>query len=604
MYMLWHNPFVFPFLVLSISLIGNIHAAVPVNHTILPDCRCRPGDTCWPTSQQWDAFNRTTNGNLRRLRPIGAVCHGDEYNEENCRSVNGLTYDPLWRIANPAAYQWTNWESDEGGRGHAKSCPLDTRRNSTCSQGRIPLYAIMAGSVQDVQSTLLFARQHNIRVTIRNTGHDGTGRFSGAGSVQINVSRLKRMQFTDTFIPLGGDRSHSEGPAVTVGAGVLGFELLRAAQERGMTAVTGVCKSVGVVGGFLQGGGTSLLAPAYGMAADNALQFTVVTAQGDLVVANKFQNSDLFWALRGGGGGTFGVIIEATIRTFPDTPAVYTLITAAVVKQNGASPTAEQSLWEITAEITNLLPGIKRHDDKTSAIIVPVILADSVALTAAVLMPNTSDVATANQHFKRLRETLEPRAVPYTLNITSYRALSTYLNEPGPMHTSGIGQVEGSVLISEKLFLRPNGTSELVQLLSRLQLKPGDSVEILMSAGGRVKANRDVIDSALLPAWRDSALLVTIRRNLPPDSTTKRMRNSQLPFLRGLEDSYMGSYLNVADPDEPGFRNAFWGENYGRLYEVKERWDPDGLFVVGMGVGSEDWDEEVICRVQQPRWSL
>jgi FAD/FMN-containing dehydrogenase len=137
----------------------------------------------------------------------------------------------------------------------------------------------MAQSPDEVQTAIRFAKQHNLRITIRLTGHDGTGRSSGRGSVQINVNRLKNIEFVDDFTPRGGDASESEGRAVIVGAGVLGTELQEACQGHGLNVMTGVCRSVGAVGGFLQGGGTSLLAPSYGLAADNALEFTVVTAE-------------------------------------------------------------------------------------------------------------------------------------------------------------------------------------------------------------------------------------------------------------------------------------------------------------------------------------
>jgi hypothetical protein len=248
-------------------------------------------------------------------------------------------------------------------------------------------------------------------------------------------------------------------------------------------------------------------------------------------VANKYQSPDLFWALRGGGGGTFGVVIDVTIRTFPDIPIVYALLTTSIMQQNETSPSAEQSLWEITTEIANLLPNLKRQDDKTRAIIVPVILPDRVALTAAVMVPDRSDTRTVESQFTRLRETLDARGISYLLNITHYPQLSTYLNEPGPMHQSGIGQIEGSVLISENLFFKSNGTSEIVGVLSQLHFEPGDSVEILMSAGGQVKANKDLTDSALHPAWRESALGVTVRRNLSPHSSIKVFSDSMLSSL-------------------------------------------------------------------------
>ncbi|KAJ0422716.1 FAD-binding domain-containing protein [Aspergillus carlsbadensis] len=566
-------------------------------------CRCLPSDPCWPTPTAWAQFNKTLNGHLFALRPIGASCHGAEYDEARCNVVRNSTNNPLWRISEPAAYQWTNWEVGEDRELNVEvgGCPISAPQDTPCLQGRIPVYAIMAHSAAEVQTAIRFAKEHDLRITIRNTGHDGMGRSSGSDSVQINVNRLKDIQFVDNFIPRGGGESDAEGRAVIVGAGVLGTELLDAGQGHGLNVMTGVCRSVGVVGGFLQGGGTSLLAPAYGLAADNALQFTVVTAEGELVIANKFENPDLFWALCGGGGGTFGVVVDVTIRTFPDIPIVYALLTTTIMQQNETSPSAEQTLWKITGEIANLLPDLKRRDDKTSAIIVPVILPDRVALTAAVMFPYSSDTQAAEVQFTKLRESLDTRGIPYNFNLTHYAHLSTYLNEPGPMHQSGIGQIEGSVFISEKFFFQQNGPSEIVRTLSNLAFEPGDSVEILMSAGGQVKSNKELIDSALNPAWRESALGVSIRRNLSPDSSVKVFSGDMMASLRGIESPALGSYLNVADPHQPDPGTAFWGANYERLYVVKRRWDPDGLFIVRLGVGSEDWDEEGLCRVREPR---
>ncbi|KAL2816678.1 hypothetical protein BJX63DRAFT_419875 [Aspergillus granulosus] len=570
----------------------------------LPHCRCLPNESCWPNLKIWEEFNKTIGGNLLRLRPVGSSCHGIEYDQNRCATVRASTHNGLWRISEPAAYQWTNWESLQGDLEWG-SCPIEGSREIVCSQGRIPLYAVMAQSAQQVQSAVRFAKSYNIRITIRNTGHDSIGRSSGPDSIQINLSGLKTIRFMDDFIPRGGHQSDSQGQAVTVGAGVLGMELLQAGQRQGLNVMTAESRSVGAVGGFLQGGGTSLLGPVYGMASDNALEFTVVTAEGDLVVANRFHNTDLFWALRGGGGGSFGITLDVTIRTFSDVPAVRAQFTMTLSRQNRTSLNADQSLWDITAEIANLLPILKRLDDTTGAVIVLVILVDSVALTAEVVFTDFSDVSAAQLHFTRLLEETNKRGLPYMFNLTLYPQLSTYLNEPSrDIDMRGVGQVEGSVLVSEQLFFKSNGTSEIINLLSRLQFESGDSVEILMSTGGQVKANKGIIDSALLPAWRDSALLITIRRFLPSNSTTKRMRNSQLPYLRSMESPYMGSYLNVADPDEPDFQRAFWGDNYKRLYQIKQKWDPNGLFIVRMGVGSENWDDEGICRCEKPRASV
>ncbi|KAL3472344.1 FAD-binding domain-containing protein [Aspergillus californicus] len=553
----------------------------------LRNCRCLPHDHCWPSPDEWDAFNNDIHGTLLRVWPIGSVCHGVTFDQARCDNVRASTHDTLWRISEPAgALQANNWEGDET---HG-SCTIDSIRETVCKQGRIPLYAVMARSAQDVQAAVRFTRSKNLHVAIRNTGHDGIGRSSGPNSLQINVSRLKEIQFTDEFLLQGGNEP--QGSAVTVGAGVLGMELLAPARVQGLNVITGTCSSVGAAGGFLQGGVTSLLGPAYGMSSDNALEFNIVTAMGltlvlygDLVVANQYINGDLFWALRGGGGGTFGVVVNTTIRTFPDVPAVLLLLTATIPRN------------EIAGRITESLPDLKCFDNATSAIIVHRMFEDRASLSAEVLFINTSDVHLVESRLTTLFAGLDDDGLPYNASLTVYPRLSTHLAQPRSLDRGGYGLVEGSVLISEERILRPDGASEIMAALSGLEYRIGDSVEIFMCAGGQVKANKG-ISSALLPAWREAGLLLTIRRALRPDSLEKEMSNNQLPALRSLESPYLGSYLNVADPGESSPKRAFWGDNYNTLYRIKQRWDRDGLFIVRLGVGSEDWDEEGICRLQ------
>lgn len=104
------------------------------------------------------------------------------------------------------------------------------------------------------------------------------GRSSGPASLQINTNRLKGIEVVDDFIPQDG-RGVSLGQAVTLGAGTLALEISQVAADEGFNVLLGLCTTVGVAGGFIQGGGASLLGPTYGMASDNALEFNVVTAE-------------------------------------------------------------------------------------------------------------------------------------------------------------------------------------------------------------------------------------------------------------------------------------------------------------------------------------
>lgn len=152
--------------------------------------------------------------------------------------------------------------------------------NGSCDQGRVARYSATVSSVDEVQSVVRFAADHRLRLSIRNTGHDLAGRSTAPDAIQIHTAGLKGIKHVSDFYPTTPDGSdvESQGPAVTVGAGVLTGELYAAGAAAGYTVVGGSCSTVGVAGGWMQGGGYGILTPLYGLGVDNVLQFTLVTA--------------------------------------------------------------------------------------------------------------------------------------------------------------------------------------------------------------------------------------------------------------------------------------------------------------------------------------
>jgi FAD/FMN-containing dehydrogenase len=135
-------------------------------------------------------------------------------------------------------------------------------------------------SAAHVQAVVKFATRYNIKLAIKNTGHDFLGRSSAPQSLQISTHSMKSMTVVDAFVPAvpAGVTAPAGVRAVTLGAGVQQHELYTYLAQKGLMVVGGSSNTVGLAGGYIQGGGHSIMGWIAGMASDNALEFMVVTA--------------------------------------------------------------------------------------------------------------------------------------------------------------------------------------------------------------------------------------------------------------------------------------------------------------------------------------
>jgi len=270
-------------------------------------CRCFPGEACWPTNAEWAAFNKTVGGRLVATVPIAAVCHHTsfaDYDPDACaalRAVWDLPQTHYVSSSSPMAPWFAN-----------ASCDPFTDASAQCVVGAYVQYAVKAAGVADYQATLTFAAKRNIRLVIRNTGHDYFGKSTGPGGLALWTHFLKDISVVNSYSsPL------YRGRAMKLGAGVQVFEAYKAADAAGVTIVAGDCDTVGVAGGYAQGGGHGPLNSVFGLGADQVLEWEVVTAAGEHLVATPARHADLYWALSGGGGGTYAAVLSATVRAHP-----------------------------------------------------------------------------------------------------------------------------------------------------------------------------------------------------------------------------------------------------------------------------------------------
>lgn len=251
----------------------SLFAAAAIGAARSTNCRCRPTDSCWPSSKEWSALNNTIHGKLAAVRPVASVCHHAEYNADACKIVTSLWSDSVWRSAQPGAVQWENWEAWPE---RNQSCYIESPKTTTCGQGRISLYSAKVQSASDIQKAVRFASAHKLRLAIKNTGHDFLGRSTAPESLQILTHAMKDIKLIDDFVPKGS--SKSEGPAITIAAGVQLPEMYEAVAKHNRTVIGGSSHTVGAAGGYVQGGGHSPFGHWKGLASDNALEFEVVTA--------------------------------------------------------------------------------------------------------------------------------------------------------------------------------------------------------------------------------------------------------------------------------------------------------------------------------------
>jgi len=178
---------------------------------------------------------------------------------------------------------------------------------------------------------------------------------------------------------------------------------------------------------------------------------------------------------------------------------------------------------------------------------------------------------------------------------------STVLPQPGGADPSGQNVIVGTRLYAQSYLEMSDGPANYVKAFDTILTEYPSVIEGHLTAGGKVAANADKVDSALNPSWRRALgeiLLGVSWNDTTPVSVQQAMVQSltdvQVPILAAV-DPTMGTYTNEANPYEPQWQTVFWGTNYPRLLEVKNKWDPNGLFRCNRCVGSERWDSTGNC---------
>ncbi|OTA53999.1 putative alcohol oxidase [Hypoxylon sp. EC38] len=526
-------------------------------------CRCFPGDSCWPTEEIWELFNKTVGGRLIATIPIGTPCHGDEYNESRCLELRNAWNLPNTHITSSSSIMAQFFAN--------QSCEPFLPREARCIVGTYVQYAVDARSVSDYQATINFARSHNIRLVIRNSGHDYFGKSTGSGALAIWTQNFKSIQVFDQ------DSSEYSGKVLKVSAGTQLYEAYQAAYDHGLVVVGGTSPSVGYAGGYSQGGGHGYLTSRYGFGADQVLEWEVVTTNGTHLTASPSRNQDLYWALSGGGGGTYAVVVSMTVRAYPDqkTAALNLTWTSEGISQD-----------TFYAGINAYLSGL------------PSIL--DAGATATWLNSNESFAIQPAVGFGMSKEELDLLHEPILgrlrqLNISyAYTSLEfpsffEMFLKMAPFSEVGIVQI-GARLIPREIIL--NSTNELTAAMREI-----GTYGTLISGLSFNATRNPGLSNSVTSAFREasvSLVIGTLYNNTDRNTNIanqKLMTNTLVPQLSSLIPGGGLAYLNEGDPWESEWKSVFYGESYNTLHEIKRIYDPDYVLYGRTAVGSDAWIE-------------
>ncbi|CAN5380705.1 FAD-binding protein [soil metagenome] len=568
--------------------------AAPVLAALKP-ARVKPGEAGWPDARAWAALDRSVGGQLVTIQSplVKAIT---EPASDATRELFASLGNPYFIGDDPALTQslglvdgWTS---------------------------RPSVYAVAARDSRAVAAAVNFARTRRVRLVVKGGGHSYHGTSNAPDSLLVWTRAMPSIALHEAFVGRGCAGTVKPAQAVSVGAGAMWMQVYDAVTTRGGRYVQGGgCGTVGVAG-LVQSGGFGSLSKRFGTAAASLLEAEVVTADGVVRIANACTNADLFWALKGGGGGSFGVVTRMTLRTH----ALPAFIGAAFMTIEAKSDDAFRALiddllvfyrdalmnpsWGEQIRFTSkrgvvinmLFQGIDQ--DQAQATWQP-FLARVKASPDLTLVGDPFIVAIPGRSFwdpefwARVPGVMKHDDRPGAAAINQYWASNA--EEAGQVlsgyHTAWLPR---DLLEADR---RGALVDALVQAAGEWSLSLHFNKGLAGAPADAIAATRD---TATNPAVLDAFALAICAGELPPGypgvaghepdlasgrRDAARIRKAFEPLRQLLPAP--AAYVSESDYFDPDWKVAYWGEHYARLAQIKRRVDPHGLFEVHHGVGSD-----------------
>ena len=567
--------------------------------------RVRPGDPGWPSAASWEKLKKAVGGNLVEVHPPFGAC-AKEPQGAACQEAMKNIQNPFSVGDQPGGTQVSGW--------------LDAWTPQPSA------YAVAAREASHVAAAVDFARENDLRLVVKGGGHSYLGTSNAPDSLLVWTRAMNGVTLHDAFVPRGGEGKIAPTPAVSAGSGAMWIDLYDAVTTKaGRYVQGGGCTTVGVAG-LVQSGGFGSSSKGFGTAAASLLEAEVVTADGKIRIANAYTNPDLFWALKGGGGGSWGVVTRVTLRThdlpefFGFAGATITAKTDAAFRQLIARFVAfyRESLfnphWGEQAkihpknaiEITMVSQGLDGNE--IEGVWRPFL--DWAKSAADFVVTDVYTGATAARHWwdivarrKRGSDAMISDARPGSSDAHAYWR--------GDQDQVGAFIHGYESLWLPQGLLAPERQADLVDaLFAASRHKEVDLHFNKGLAGAPSEALAASRDSATNPSVLDAFALVIIADGEAPaypglarpamDVAAARRDAAEIDRATAELAKLVpnpGSYVSESNYFNKSWQQAYWGSNYPRLQAVKKEYDPEGLFFVHHGVGSEEWSADGFTRL-------
>jgi FAD/FMN-containing dehydrogenase len=568
--------------------------------------RRRPSDRDWPSSTAWNRLNEEVEGNLIRVEfPIEACVK--DVGSAACKNLAINIKNPYYIGDQPGMTETLGW--------------VDAWFTEPS------VYAVAAKDANHVAAAINFARENDLRLVVKGGGHSYQGTSNAADSLLVWTRHMDDVTIERSFLPQGCGEKQRAQPAVTCGSGAIWIEAYDAVTTRGGAYVQGGgCTTVGVAG-LVQSGGFGSFSKHYGTAAAGLLEAEVVTADGQIRVANECTNPDLFWALKGGGGGTFGVVTKVRLRV-RELPEFWG---GAIFRVKASSDDTFRRLlrYFIGFYRDNLFNdhwGEQVHIGSDNVLAFSMVSHGlSTEEAKQIWQPLLGWIARSPGLY-----TIEPGMVLGSMPARhwwdvewrreQHQDVFDFDPRPGAKASNvwwkgDAGQVAWTIYGFESLWLSASlledGSQERLAkaLFSGSRYK---EIELHFNkglAGAPREAIEAARDTAMNPAVLNAFALAIVAdggggypgvRGHEPDVAAARKARQDvhrcMNELRAVSPEG-GAYVSESNFFEKDWKHSYWGSNYPRLASLKKKYDPSGLFFVHNGVGSEEWSADGFTRL-------